>query len=74
MKKIVSLGLMVLLTMSVGCNKTKEVPIDTNAAGTTTEVVETEAVEETQQDIAQLTAEDFKPFLTCCLLIRKVIL
>ncbi len=62
MKKIVSLGLMVLLTMSVGCNKTKEVPIDTNAAGTTTEVVETEAVEETQQDIAQLTAEDFKPF------------
>ncbi len=62
MKKIVSLGLMVLLTMSVGCNKTKEVPIDTNAAGTTTEAVVTEAVEEKQQDIAQLAAEDFRPF------------
>ena len=59
MKKILSIGLMTVLAMSVGCSKSE----NPSVAATPQEAVPiTEVTSTEQEEVIEITADDFKPF------------
>lgn len=64
MKKIASLGLVVLLTMSVGCSKKEEefVPTATVSSDVEAQTVSTETIATEEAPVLELSNEDFEPF------------
>lgn len=64
MKKIASLGLVMLLMMSMGCSKKEEefLPTATVSSDVETQTVVTEPVPEEEAPVLELSNEDFEPF------------
>lgn len=59
MKKMLSFGLAAILAMSIGCSKSDNTP----AVTTSQEVSTVEATSTEQEEVVEITADDFKPFV-----------